>query len=72
MPFPEEAKGLIAQAIAQTAFSIHCEIPHGGLARMTDQIERELGAAGFVVMSRENLDDRIEEGSYEDNYEDGQ
>jgi hypothetical protein len=39
---------------------------------MTDQIERELGAAGFVVMSRENLDDRIEEGSYEDNYEDGQ
>jgi hypothetical protein len=39
---------------------------------MTDQFERELAAAGFVVMSRENLDDRIEEGSFEDNYEDGQ
>ncbi len=39
---------------------------------MTDQIERDLAAAGFDAMIRENLDDRIEEGSFEDNYEDGQ
>jgi phytoene dehydrogenase-like protein len=72
VPLPEEARKLIAQSIAHTAVATGCTIPEGGSEKLTDQIERELEAAGFVVLSRENLDDRIEEGSYEANYEDGQ
>ncbi len=55
MSMPDEAKSLIAQAISHIAFSIHCNVPEGGLIRMTEQIERELEAAGYVVVHGSQL-----------------
>ena len=71
MALPEHARNLISQAIAHTAFSISCRIPEGGLIRMTEQIERELENAGYVVMTREQLREDYDQAD-EAEYEDGQ
>jgi len=72
MPLPADARAIISQAIAHTAFSINCSVPEGGVIRMTEAIERELDAAGFVVLTRDELAEQVEEGPEEANYEEGQ
>jgi hypothetical protein len=69
MGLPEEARRLISQSIVHTAFSISCSVPEGGIIRMTEQIERALEEAGYVLMTREQLGkgyDQFDEADYVD------
>jgi len=56
MALSENAKQVIAQTIARTAFALPVDFPEGGVAKMTDAIERELDEAGLIVIRREELE----------------
>jgi hypothetical protein len=56
MPISENAKQIIAQTIARTAFALPVSFPEGGVTKMVDAIEQELDEAGLVVLRRDDLD----------------
>ena len=72
MAIPDGAKTIIAQAIEHSAVAYSLARHPGDLRRVIDLIEQELDAAGYVLLTREALEDQIEEGNEEANYEDGQ
>ncbi len=72
MPFPAEARDVIAQAIDHSAVAYALARHPEHLRQVVDSIEQGLDAAGYVLLTRESLDDQIEEGNEEANYEDGQ
>jgi hypothetical protein len=55
MALSENARQVIAQTIARTAFAIPVDLPEGSVATMTAAIERELEEAGLVVVRRDDL-----------------
>jgi hypothetical protein len=56
MALSENAKQVIAQTIARSAFAIPVDFPEGGIVSMTNAIERELEEAGLVVVRRDDLE----------------
>lgn len=62
----------IQKAINQACAASSVQLSDSELMRIVGAIEWQLAAGGFVNLSNDELADRIEEGSYEANYEDGQ
>ena len=72
MPLPLEAQEIIAEAIYRNSVMASLFIKKEQLTLIVAAIETDLEAAGFVVLSREDLADQVEEGSEEADFEDGQ
>ncbi len=56
MALSENARQVIAQTIARSAFAIPVNFPEGGVAAMTAAIERELEDVGLVLVRRDDLE----------------
>lgn len=55
MALSENARQVIAQTIARTAYAIPVSFPEGGIDTVMAALERELEEAGLVVVRRDDL-----------------
>ncbi len=71
MALSENARQVIAQTIIRTAYAIPMTFPEGGIETLMAALDRELEAAGLVIVRRDDLEaigwDEIKDSRSSDN-----